>query len=89
MITKESLIEFIQNGQEEEIDQYIESNKEYKKLENNIKELLHDNDFDWVFENYVAPLLIKLQDLSYQKGLQDGLEIKTILDNNTKNSLNL
>lgn len=79
MISKKELINFIAESQQEKIDKEIEKNEQYKQLEKDLKNILSDLDLDWVFENDVFALLVKLQDLAYKKGLEDGLGLKELL----------
>jgi hypothetical protein len=79
MINKKELINFIAESQQEKVDKAIESDEQYKQLEKDLKNILSDLDLDWVFENDVSALLIKLQDLAYKKGLEDGLDLKELL----------
>jgi hypothetical protein len=79
MISKKELINFIAESQQEKVDKEIENDEQYKQLEKDLKNILSDLDLDWVFENDVSALLVKLQDLAYKKGLEDGLDLKELL----------
>jgi len=79
MISKQELINFVAESQQEKIDKEIENDEQYKQLEKDLKNILSDLDLDWIFENDVSTLLIKLQDLAYKKGLEDGLDLKEVL----------
>lgn len=79
MISKKELINFIAESQQEKIDKEIESDEQYKQFEKDLKVVLSEQDLDWVYENYITDVLIKLQDLAYKKGLEDGLNLKELL----------
>ena len=79
MISRKELINFIAEKQQEKVDKEIENNQQYKQFEKDLKVVLSEQDLDWVYENYIADVLIKLQDLAYKKGLEDGMDLKEIL----------
>lgn len=78
MIDKNQLIKIITESQKEKVDQEIEDDPDYKKLEKNLKLLLQEYEVEFIFE-YIGELLIKTQDLAYKEGLEEGLNLKEIL----------
>jgi len=78
MINKKELIKIIAENQKEKVDQEIEDNPKYKKLEKELNEELNKNDNEYLLD-FVADLLIETQDLAYQKGLEDGLSLNEII----------
>lgn len=74
MIDKNQLIKIITESQKEKVDQEIEDDPDYKKLEKNLKLLLQEYEVEFIFE-YIGELLIKTQDLAYK----EGLNLKEIL----------
>lgn len=67
------LIDLIVEVQSEELDNLLSNELQHQEEE--LKKVLTKRNCEDIFENYIMNLLIKTQDISYKKGLKDGLKI--------------
>ena len=77
-MNKKELINQIVESQKETLDKEID--KEFQELNDKIGKRLEKADIDDKTLSLIRVYSLKLQDFAYKKGLEDGLEINSILN---------